>query len=1171
MSSLSASAEDKASDTGHTVSTAPTTGVCHAFHPVDADDSVTVLSLTVPTIVEEKKEVSAFNNQPKKKKEAYFDICLDVSGSMAGSGIKCARLAMKRLINHLIKTCGVPPHRITIYLYSTTCRTRRVGGDGADKWIENIAASGGTSFTSVFIEVIKNIKIHLSELGDDDIDLETTLFFFTDGEDRDPENLQQSKDNLERLLKNTPRLESTVHTFGFTSEHDAKLLSWLTSVGTNSGCFQYIKESSQIDTSMSTTLKLLGDSAMDVIRKIEIKLPNENDDGNDRNDEDEDKDAQGWIPVRLDPNGVSGSAVVRQRSFKGDHIKWREYRGKHSSESTVHDMPVKWMSEDDPQRILGMTTFIQHELLRLVQLINSIGSDASLSPEQKRSELLKVDEVTEAYSKVLGTMGFAAARMKLRVTREPCMVACQRTRSLLQNFLTVKADAHKQGGSISNTSLATFNSLAYGEITEVKLKAKLDSRAGKNTALFAEMDQKVDQIVKEMDLDKMEKDESEDRLRELSCAFSTNSYIDALRDGDCLCMTLDVSRGAGAIADPSQVVIKSIFPTYLTSSMFTMALGHSLAQNDPEDVHGGFDRNSDASIAPGLAQENITAVMPLYINEEHWKVAKLRMKPILGYIVTLDATGYTYSQSTTVPFLVLAKAIESSPMTEFKQRQLNLILETCDVIYQNSNSLRESTKALVEKFCESHIERTVDVITNNYVFLGHIICALRAGDINATDMDPLWPKFKAAIIEEQIRRDMSWRVSEDLMGSVMDWFDIDRHRDIVIPGRRYKEQHNAYVKTLGKETADAGIEAYYKTLFSQARTEQGVKSSSSTKKANTTSPTSTTSAPPVTIAAVSAEAATSVSKPEFKIPDFDPLTWELSEASLDRLHLIQNAVSPSVDKICRLLTVVRSPMDADLPQILASLGSVSPTKLADQFFERYSTKVKLATLMQAFAHTRNSDRRAVENLMTPFEREHTEGPDQTSDEALQFLKSLYLAKMTSMVNQLVAEIEEEYLNFKENASAATFLSTDSLNVAAGVLLESRHRGGAGGRLVTLCATSRMCHPRAKIQMLLAGSYKGVKLFADKTDSPEGIRWFPCKQTLYRMFTNYHEEFTLDEWRRFHPGRYEGYIASRYVIDGFEDELPEDKRAEVRGIYEARDSRSSASGHKKQQAKGTRRK
>ncbi len=97
------------------------------------------------------------------------------------------------------------------------------------------------------------------------------------------------------------------------------------------------------------------------------------------------------------------------------------------------------------------------------------------------------------------------------------------------------------------------------------------------------------------------------------------------------CRSLElVSRASGAIADPSQLVIKSIFPTLLTSSMFTLALGHSLSQNDPEDVHGGFDRHSDASIAPGLAHESITAVMPLYINEKHWQVAKLRMKVRCG-------------------------------------------------------------------------------------------------------------------------------------------------------------------------------------------------------------------------------------------------------------------------------------------------------------------------------------------------------------------------------------------------------------------------------------------------------------------------------------------------------------------------------------------------------------
>jgi len=109
----------------------------------------------------------------------------------------------------------------------------------------------------------------------------------------------------------------------------------------------------------------------------------------------------------------------------------------------------------------------------------------------------------------------------------------------LQSFLALKADAHKQGGSISNTSLATFNSLAYGQINEARLKAKLDARAGKNISLFADLDTKVDEVVKGINLDALEASETEDTLRELSCAFSTNSYVDALRDGDCLCMTLD--------------------------------------------------------------------------------------------------------------------------------------------------------------------------------------------------------------------------------------------------------------------------------------------------------------------------------------------------------------------------------------------------------------------------------------------------------------------------------------------------------------------------------------------------------------------------------------------------------------------------------------------------------
>ncbi|KAF9349786.1 hypothetical protein BGX26_011963, partial [Mortierella sp. AD094] len=259
--------------------------VCQAFHPIEGEDSLTVLSVKVPPFVAPDR---AEDFTKVKKKEAFFDICLDTSGSMSGSGLRCAKEAMRRLIDHLIKTCGVPPNRITVYLYSHFCVVRRLGQPGDEQWINSISTNGGTSFACVFNEIINHTKAHIREVERDDVDIDTTLFFLTDGQDMDAGNLQAAKNNLGQLLQHTPRLESTVHTFGFTGDHDAKLLSWLTSVGTNSGCFQYIRESSAIESSMSTTLELLGTSAMVAQRKIEILITNA------------DNSAQDWIPIKLD-------------------------------------------------------------------------------------------------------------------------------------------------------------------------------------------------------------------------------------------------------------------------------------------------------------------------------------------------------------------------------------------------------------------------------------------------------------------------------------------------------------------------------------------------------------------------------------------------------------------------------------------------------------------------------------------------------------------------------------------------------------------------------------------------------------------------------------------------------------------------------------------------------
>jgi hypothetical protein len=42
----------------------------------------------------------------------------------------------------------------------------------------------------------------------------------------------------------------------------------------------------------------------------------------------------------------------------------------------------------------------------------------------------------------------------------------------------------------------------------------------------------------------------------------------------------------------------------------------------------------------GVSNEIITGVLPLYICDEHWKIGKEMMIPILAWLTTLDTNGY---------------------------------------------------------------------------------------------------------------------------------------------------------------------------------------------------------------------------------------------------------------------------------------------------------------------------------------------------------------------------------------------------------------------------------------------------------------------------------------------------------------------------------------------------
>jgi len=71
-----------------------------------------------------------------------------------------------------------------------------------------------------------------------------------------------------------------------------------------------------------------------------------------------------------------------------------------------------------------------------------------------------------------------------------------------------------------------------------------------------------------MDFKKLEEQHKEIIDSIGNCPLSVVNTIEALEEQDCMCIGLDVVRPEAAIADASRLVIKDVFPTYMTAESF---------------------------------------------------------------------------------------------------------------------------------------------------------------------------------------------------------------------------------------------------------------------------------------------------------------------------------------------------------------------------------------------------------------------------------------------------------------------------------------------------------------------------------------------------------------------------------------------------------------------------
>jgi hypothetical protein len=346
------------------------------------------------------------------------------------------------------------------------------------------------------------------------------------------------------------------------------------------------------------------------------------------------------------------------------------------------------------------------------------------------------------------------------------------TTSIRETFTKLHALlAQAAKGGMSTSQLARMAEVAHGaQFSKARHARTMDSRTSKNAEEIEKEAQKLrahsidSDAVTSMVYDNHESDEADTLLREWFCVLTQENWMNLLVDErDCVGFGIALRRPEFVLDDPTQLRILDISLTCVSKSAFEHVLAHKLIQaskdaNDPIQAKlaylGGFNvEGKDLGVVVrGVANEPINAWLPLYINEEHWKLAFLQFKSTTGYLVTLNPLGYAWNQ-TDVYFMILAIMIVRMKVANNRQMELAIqYLRTCAAIMRDCNGYTTRMITVITDFINDPAKRLKDVTPSLLVVLGFLI-ALPLETLNKIiPSDEVWTKLWLSLFSEITRR-----------------------------------------------------------------------------------------------------------------------------------------------------------------------------------------------------------------------------------------------------------------------------------------------------------------------------------------------------------------------------------------------------------------------------------
>ena len=954
---------------------------------------------------------------------AFF--CVDKSGSMAGSPIKDTKGALISLIQKFQKV-QVP---ITAYLFSNKLQEISSENEGYASMLveaDNLKAAGGT----LFGPVIESMQGKIKEKNLKNV----FAVWLTDGQDNKGLNPLIEKMNLFHEDMENDGVSIAVHTIGFSPDHDAALLTKLSQSGTRPGSFQYVPPGGRIPVAVNNVYELAFVSttwariiAPERVYKIEI--------------EKEEEKLRGL--VYMSENDLEDCKVEIHRGENIELYNLDTYRSE---------------AKDFKELVLLVTNFISS---KIIQVLEASGERAVHQLKEMRPLIEEMDRRIE---------GLIQEGKKFRAFfRKQLQPFFSATKDLLLQYYQTLRD--NSGAQLSNIQLASLNNLAHKNSLKRNLEKKIMREFGRNLDLLNESEKKIEEIVKNLNTADLKAKYADSIEKYGECLLTTRNWLEALSDGDCFCFTFHLERPQNLLGDPLEIKIKKLNTTviscdsFVDSALFETKAGQ-IIQGGRNYQHGENPLPA-ASLVKGLPDEIINGVLPVYINQDHWQIARLRVRQMVAWDITVDVLGFIPVQLHVFPFAVLVKALEDSE-TEFSKFQCQILKETCLAIYNDSRDFMAcNTKKHFSKHIDKPSHRLPKHIPSNSIFVCQLWAASMMGDVDKPEL--IFP----FIFEEEVRRRMDTKKEITFQEFAVKLLGIEK----------------THYADLVKHTLTA-TDSKYSKIFQDLRSKEHI------------TPTCDTNTPDNVETTKRQQVKFEINE----IPDLSILTPR-AQGFIDRIEKSM-AKSGVLNRILSSFTVFEHTFRYTS---LESIGLIT-------------NEQKLCLILQSYRDKRNQDRKEIirsgkyYNIFNP-------------EEAAKSIKEIYIAAITREALSYKASLANEMKNGATKEVALQFGLTSDLEKAAGCLYGVKQGSADFCLFYKQLMLPTSLYVCQKLKMMTHGHFMGIKLIMDDIKGKPFVSWCPNTKVINKIWKVHENDTDKSQWIDAIPSKHEYFEHKYMRKDG----------------------------------------